>query len=246
MGGDRFVRVRSIRNISRPGVFAKTSIPGEILFDREPAYATINPMQNELLKLLTARQGHFNLESGHHGNLWLDLDLLFVRPAPLQPFAIELAGRFARYHPAAICGPLVGGALLAQMMAAELGVEFYYTERFMPAASEGLYSVEYRLPASLRRQIQGKEAVLVDDVINAGSAVRGTLTEVRDCGARVAAVGALLVLGSAAPNFFAAQHIPIEQIAALESNLWTPAECPLCAADIPLEDVEFLRIEQEV
>lgn len=196
-------------------------------------------MQNELLKLLAAREGHFNLESGHHGNLWLDLDLLFLRPAPLQPFAIELAGRFASYHPAAVCGPLVGGALLAQVIAAELGVEFYYTERFVPTASEGLYSVEYRLPASLRRQIQGKEVVIVDDVINAGSAVRGTLAEVRACGAGVVAVGALLVLGSTAPTFFADQSIPIERIAALESNLWTPAECPLCAAYIPLEDVSL-------
>lgn len=203
-------------------------------------------MQDEFLKLLAVREGHFKLESGHHGNLWLDLDLLFLQPAPLQSFAVELAHRFAKYHPAAICGPLVGGALIAQMIAAELGVEFYYTERFAPATRERLYAVEYRLPASLRRQIQGKEVVLVDDVINAGSAVRGTLAEVRACGARVVAVGALLVLGSAAPDFFAEQNLPIERIAALESNLWTPAECPLCAADIPLEDVEFLRIEQEV
>lgn len=194
-------------------------------------------MQDELLKLLAAREGHFNLESGHHGNLWLDLDLLFLRPAPLQPFAVELAGRFAKFRPAAICGPLVGGALIAQMIAVELGVEFYYTERFVPAVQGALYSVEYRLPTSLRRQIQGKEVVIVDDVINAGSAVRGTLAEVRACGARMVAVGALLVLGSAAPNFFAGQNLPIERIAALESNLWTPAECPLCAEHIPLEDV---------
>lgn len=194
-------------------------------------------MQAELLKLLAAQEGHFRLESGHHGNLWLDLDLLFLRPAPLQPFIIELAGRFAQYHPTAICGPLVGGALIAQMIAIELGVEFYYTERFVPAASEGLYSVAYRLPASLCRQIQGKEVVIVDDVINAGSAVRGTLAEVRACGARVVAVGALLVLGSAAPNFFAGQNLPVEHIATLESNLWTPAECPLCVEHTPLEDV---------
>jgi hypothetical protein len=29
------------------------------------------------------RRGHFVLESGHHGNLWLDLNSLFLRPAAL-------------------------------------------------------------------------------------------------------------------------------------------------------------------
>jgi orotate phosphoribosyltransferase len=198
-------------------------------------------MQNEFMKLLAAQEGHFKLESGHHGNLWLDLDLLFLRPGQLQPFIIELARRFARYNPAAVCGPLVGGGLIAQIIAAELGVEFYYTERFAPATQDGLYLVEYWLPASLRRQIHSKEVVIVDDVINAGSAVRATLTEVRAYGARVVAVGALLVLGSTAPSFFTGQNLPIERIAALESNLWTPAECPLCAAHVVLEDVRVYR-----
>jgi orotate phosphoribosyltransferase len=36
-------------------------------------------------ELLAARQGHFKLESGHHGDLWLDLDQLLGQPARLQP-----------------------------------------------------------------------------------------------------------------------------------------------------------------
>ncbi len=53
-------------------------------------------MQKELLNLLAARKGHFKLESGHHGNLWLDLDLLFLRPSHVQRFALELANRLSR------------------------------------------------------------------------------------------------------------------------------------------------------
>jgi orotate phosphoribosyltransferase len=194
-------------------------------------------LQEELLKLLAARQGHFKLESGHHGNLWLDLDLLFLRPSQIQPFAGELAERLAWYNVAAVCGPLVGGALIAQMIAIELGMEFYYTERFLPPQRDGLYSAAYRLPNSLRQVVSGKNIVIVDDVINAGSAVRATLAELRSCGARPVAVAALLVLGSSAPTFFAAQNIPMESMASLPSDLWTPAECPLCASQIPLADL---------
>jgi orotate phosphoribosyltransferase len=197
----------------------------------------MNQIQEELLKLLAARKGHFKLESGHHGSLWLDLDLLFLQPGRIRPFTSELAKRLSRYNISAVCGPLVGGALIAQTIAAELEVEFYYTERFVLPQSDALYSVEYRLPNALHQSVSGKNVAVVDDAINAGSAVRATLAELRSYGARPVAIGALLVLGSSAPNFFTDQNIPLESIASLPNDLWTPTECPLCASQMPLEDI---------
>ena len=60
-------------------------------------------MQEELLSLLAARKGHFRLESGHHGDLWLDLELLCLRPQRIRPFAVELAKRLPAVD--AVCGP---------------------------------------------------------------------------------------------------------------------------------------------
>jgi len=68
-------------------------------------------MEAELLDLLSARQGHFRLESGHHGNLWLYFDSLFLEPKRLLPFARELARCLSTYHVEAVVGPKVGGAL---------------------------------------------------------------------------------------------------------------------------------------
>jgi orotate phosphoribosyltransferase len=194
-------------------------------------------MQPDLLKMLSAREGHFKLESGHHNNFWLDLDLLFLRPRAVHRFAVELANRLAKHKPDAICGPLVGGALIAEMIAAELDVEFCYTERFVPAQRDAMYSMEYRLPAGLRGPLHGKAVAIVDDVISAGSAVRGTLAELQTYGARPVAIGALLVLGNLAANFFAERNLPLEYIAGQPSSLWLPSECPLCAAQVPLEDM---------
>ena len=193
------------------------------------------PLQKELLNLLAARKGHFRLESGHHGDLWLDLERLFLHPSHVRRFAVELANGLARYNVAAVCGPLAGGALVAQTLAAELDVEFYYTERFVLPQRDALYPVEYRLPDGLRKMAHGKEFAIVDDAINAGSAVRSTFAELQACGARPVVIGALLVLGSWAPSFFADQNIPLESLAYLPSGLWTPAECPLCASQVPLE-----------
>jgi orotate phosphoribosyltransferase len=204
-------------------------VTGEGAMNREP-------LPDELVGLLAARRGHFRLESGHHGDLWLDLDALFLRPGSLRPFVAELARRLAAHHPDAVCGPLTGGAFLAQMVAAELGAEFYHAERIVRPRGVGPDPVGYRIPDALRPAVRGKAVAVVDDAINAGSAVRGTVADLHACGARPVAVGALLVLGDAAAAFAADRGVPLERIAHLPTGLWAPADCPLCAARVLLED----------
>jgi orotate phosphoribosyltransferase len=192
-------------------------------------------LDEELLALLTRRQGHFRLESGHHGDLWLDLDSLFLRPTRLRRFAAALALRFADLAIEAVCGPLVGGAFVAQAVAAELDVEFYHTERVV-TTGDGWNPASYRLPNTLRPRIGGKKVAMVDDAINAGSAVRATYLDLQASGAKPAAVGTLLVLGRQAAQLTDGWNVPLEGIAHLPNELWRPEACPLCASRIPLED----------
>jgi orotate phosphoribosyltransferase len=78
---------------------------------------------------------------------------------------------------------------------------------------------------------------IIDDVISAGSAVRGTVAELREAGVSSVVFGALLVLGSSIDDFCAKQSIPLVYVEQRPSNLWLPAECPLCASQVPLEDI---------
>jgi len=114
------------------------------------------------------------------------------------------------------------------MIATEAGMEFSWADR-----SAGP-PVQYRIPASLRMALSGRRVAVVDDVINAGSAVRATLAELRACGATPVAIGALLVPASPASEEL--ERVPLENIAELPSGLWTPAECPLCAAGNQIQD----------
>jgi orotate phosphoribosyltransferase len=125
----------------------------------------------DIVGLLQARRGHFLLESGHHGDLWLELDSLFARPARLEPFAAELARRLAAHGIDVVC-----------------------------------------------------------DVVNAASATRATLDELRSCGASVVAIGALVTLGDAAEALAEREGLALERLAALPNTLWQPADCPMCAA----------------
>jgi orotate phosphoribosyltransferase len=190
---------------------------------------------DDLIDTLGARRGHFRFESGHHGELWLDLDALFARPARVAPFVAQLAARLSTHVVDVVCGPLVGGAFVAQAVAEQLDIECAWTERVQGPSGDALYAARYRVPDALRERLRGRSVAIVDDVINAGSATRATLADLRACGARPVAVGALLVLGSSAAALTAAEGLALETVATLPNALWEPAECPLCAAEVALE-----------
>ncbi|MBV9226933.1 MAG: hypothetical protein JOZ45_19845 [Acidobacteriaceae bacterium] len=196
---------------------------------------------DDVLDLLTARKGHFLLESGHHGDLWLDLERLCIYPKLIQPLCAELAGRLSLFNMEVVCSPLVEGAFVGLFVASELGLTFSYTERFVRSNPDGLFPAGYRLPDSLRCVVQGKQVVIVNDVINAGSAVRGTFEELERCGAEVVAIGALLTLGGAAQELADARNVVLESLAHLPNSLWSAPTCPLCLRGVPLEDVAGFR-----
>lgn len=192
-------------------------------------------MADHLLSLVRRRQGHFRLESGHHGDLWFDLETLCVNSREIRAFAERLAARLKKYQVDVVCGPLVEGAFVALLVSLELGCQFTYAERFDHTTRDGLFPVQYRLPKSLQPFVSGKRVAIVDDVISAGSAVRGAFFDLSEIGAEVVAIGALLALGESITEFAAKHGVALKLLERLPHNLWQPAECPLCAAGIALE-----------
>ena len=189
------------------------------------------------MQAFAGRRGHFLLESGHHSDLWLDLEHLCKQPALIKPPCVELADRLRPLAIEVVCGPLVEGAFIGLLVAAELQIEFCYSERYARASEDGLFPAGYRLPKAVRASVRQRRIAIVNDVINAGSAVRGTFDDLVSCGAVVIAMGTLLTLGSAAREFAISRNVVLESLSAQTNTLWSPAECPLCAAGVPLEDV---------
>jgi orotate phosphoribosyltransferase len=194
-------------------------------------------LMHEVLDSLAARNGHFLLESGHHGSLWLDLETLCLKPERIDALANSLSAALSEANIETVCAPLVEGAFVGLMVALRLEVPFAYSERFVRSTGGDLFPAGYRVPGSLRDHLRGKRIAIVDDVINAGSAVRGTFEDVKLCGAEVVAIGALLVLGTAASQFAVEKNVPLMALGHATNDIWIPADCPLCAAGLPLEDV---------
>ena len=188
-------------------------------------------------ELTSGRRGHFQLESGHHSELWFDLDALFAVPRAIDPFVSRLTDSLRPYNVAAVCGPLLGGAFLAQLVAHTLEVEFCFTERVLPQEARGLYPASYHLPPAFSARVRGRRIAIVDDVMSAGSALRGTYNELQAHGATTVVAGALLVLGNTGADFFAGHQVAVEAVVRESYALWLPSECPLCVRGMPLESI---------
>lgn len=177
------------------------------------------------------------MESGYHSALWLDLDALFAAPTRVRPFVAALADALRSHRVDAVCGPLLGGAFLAQLVADAIGAEFWYTQPVAPSGATGLYQARYDLPPAFAERLPNARVALVDDVISAGSSLRATDAALRRRGANVVAVGVLLALGHVGATYFADQAVAVESVACAEFEMWAPSECPHCAAGVPLESV---------
>lgn len=189
-----------------------------------------------IARLMSSRSGHFLLESGHHGSLWLDLELLCLDPAAVRPFAVDLAARLKPYDVEAVCGPLIEGAFVALMVASELGLTFTYAERLPQDPGQELFRYPYRIPGGLRPLLRDRRVAIVNDVIGAGSAVRGTLADLERLGARTVALASLMSLGPSASTLAEENHLAFETLVSPPFDLWNPSECPLCAGGEPLVD----------
>jgi orotate phosphoribosyltransferase len=188
------------------------------------------------LKRVDGRRGHFQMESGYHSGLWLDLDALFAEPSLIAPFVDALADVLQKHRVDVVCGPLLGGALLAQWIAIRLGISFAFTEK-VNARQAGLFTAQYRLLPTIAHRVVGKRIAMVDDVMSAGSSLRATHAALVAAGAVPVVAGALLVLGDAGIQHFAAQGIPVAATMREPFSMWPPETCPLCVAGVPLESV---------
>jgi orotate phosphoribosyltransferase len=187
-------------------------------------------VEGGVIGLVRPRRGHFELGTGYHGDVWLDLDALFLRPALLQPHIDSLAEHLREHQPEAVCGPLEGGAFLALALATRLGAAFLPGYRDGPAG--------YRVPG-VPGGIGGWRVALADDAVNAGTAIRACATELRSSGAVPVAVAALLALGPAGATVTGALALPLYAAAELPSQAWPAATCPLCASGTPLNQAHW-------
>jgi len=199
-------------------------------------------VESNLIELAHPRPGHFDLGTGYHGDLWLDLDALFLRPGRLRADVGWLADQLREHRVDAVCGPMEGGAFLAYALAEVLDAAFLPAYR-VPAPPEGGAAPAYRIPLAgdagggiAGAGIAGWRVAIADDAVNAGTAVRACFDQLTVHGAVPVAVAALLFLGPAGRTVAESLSVPGYAVGTMDSQAWPAGRCPLCAARVPLTD----------
>lgn len=165
-------------------------------------------------------EGHFRLSSGRHSDRFIQKFRILEDPALVEPVARAIAGAFARVKPTVVVSAAVGGIVLGYETARHLRTKAIFVEK------------EDGVPV-LRRNFAlgpGDRALIVEDVVTTGLSVKEVVDVVKGHGAQVAGVGVVVMRGEA--DFGVPTHVLLD----LPIVSFDPEACPLCAAQVPVDD----------
>lgn len=170
------------------------------------------------------KNGHFLYASGKHGDTYVEKFNLLRDPAATVAACTFFADRFRDEKIDVVVGPTTGGIILAFETARQLGVASAYAER----SSDGGDAREIRRSTTFA---PGARVLVVDDILTTGGSVRETLAALEPHPVEVVAVGVLVDRSNGATTF---GDVPLVAIASRKFDAWEAADCPLCAAGVPL------------
>lgn len=184
------------------------------------------------------REGHFALKSGRHGDRYLEKFQVLQYPAAVT----ELCGFFAERVRAddgsalvdVVCGPTMGGVILAFETARQLGVRGIFAEEVRDA--EGAQHREFRRGFRIE---PGERVLLVDDILTTGSSLLQMLPAIEAGGGEILLAAVLVDRSGGLSEVTSPQtgrSHPAEALWTLDLPTWEPGPgCPGCDANVPLE-----------
>ena len=185
-----------------------------------------------LIKYNALREnGHYVYTSGKHGDTYLNKDAILPHTAVVREICEHIAHNFRVAGAEAVIGPVAGGVVLAQWTAHFLS-EVTGKEVLAVYADKRKTEGEFIIRRGYDELIRGKKLLVVDDVINQGSSLRGLLRETERIGCEVVGIGCLC-------NRYdrTAQDFGVPELYAyidFKLNIYESSECPLFKAGIPL------------
>lgn len=185
---------------------------------------TVDIILERLHEIGGLKRGHFLFSSGRHGDVYLEKFDLLRDPAATSDVCGGFVDRFRDQAVDVVVGPTTGGILLAFETARQLGIPAAYAER----ASDGAPGREIRRGTMF---VTGSRVLVVDDILTTGGSVRETLAALEEHPVEVIAVAVLVDRSGGKVEF---GEIPLVALASQRIESWTPEECPMCAAGMPI------------
>ena len=178
--------------------------------------------------------GHFDYGNGYHGQVYLNPHRLFRQPSAIWRYGqdlIDVMPDTIVKTADVLCGPVMGGALLAHTMAGLMDGRRPLTHppySFAPISQEGGQLVIREFYKSV---LAGTKVLLVDDVRNTGKTLERAKSLIEAAGGHVIATAQIYdrleaIVDLGVPNFALAEYKAPEN--------YLVADCPMCHAKQPI------------
>ena len=164
-------------------------------------------------------EGHFVLRSGLHSRQYFQCALALQQMPIVESLGAELAGKVRSLGAVTVVSPAMGGLVLGQEVARQLGVRFIFVEK-----EQG--------KLVLRRGFKiaaGERILVVEDVVTKGGRVQETLDIVRAHGGQVVGVAMAVDRSGGMVQF----GMPTFSLISLRVQTFEPNQLPPDLAAMP-------------
>ncbi len=164
-------------------------------------------------------EGHFILRSGLRSRQYFQCALALQHMPTVEKLGAALADKVRALKPATVMAPAMGGLVIGQEVARQLGVRFLFTEK-----EEGLLV--------LRRGFKiapGEKVLIVEDVVTKGGRVQETIDIIR--AAQGAVVGAAMLVDRSDGTLNLG--VPLFSVLKLNVETFHPDKLPPDLAAVP-------------
>ncbi len=166
-------------------------------------------------------KGHFLLTSGRHSPVYWEKFKVLQYPNHTQQLCHLIANHFRKQEIQVVAGPTTGGIILAFEVARQLGVRGIFAEK------QGEKERAFRRGFGID---PGEKVLIVDDILTTGSSIREVMAAVKSQGGEIIGIGVLVDRSEQKLDF----GVPLFSCLRSETITYSPQDCPLCAAKIPL------------
>ncbi len=176
-------------------------------------------MIDVLIQTESLLKGHFELSSGLHSNQYFQCAKLLQYPEHAEKAGKQIAEMFDKDNTDIVVAPALGGLIIGYEVARALGKKSIFTER-----KDGIMT--------LRRGFEinrGDRVVIIEDVITTAKSTMETINVIKALGGEIAGVGCIVDRSQGQTA------IKIKSLLQIEPEIYTPDECPMCKAGIPID-----------
>jgi orotate phosphoribosyltransferase len=166
-------------------------------------------------------KGHFLLTSGLHSPVYWEKFRVLQHPEYTEPLCRLIADHFRQQKIEVVAAPTTGGIILAFEVARQLGLRGIFAEKV--SDKERAFRRGFTINA-------GERVLIVDDILTTGKSIREVIAAVEKLKGKIIGIGVLVDRSEQSIDF----GFPLFSCLRVETVAYSPPDCPLCAARIPL------------